>query len=154
MMNFKLKTLLRTLIFASFALGFLTACEQNLSSENAWPIVQNCDLHQQACVAKHENSSAKLDISPKPLAIAKPLAVKVELENIEAEKLELDISGINMYMGYNRVSLQPQGAGKFSGQTMMAFCTNEVMEWQFTLIAHQADGEPILIPFYLETRNR
>jgi hypothetical protein len=140
------------LMFA-VSLWLLTGCQSD-SQGDIWPMVENCDLHQQTCVSKNGESQASLSITPHPIPIAKPLEIEARLSNLPADKVELDISGLNMYMGYNRVTLEPQNEpGHFGGRSMLAFCTNEVMLWQITLLVHH-NGEVLQIPFQLETRNR
>lgn len=144
-----------SLITLLFLTQLISGCERQLEGD-LWPMVENCDLHQQTCQSQQADATASLTLSPQPIPIAKPLQIEVTLTNLSTEKLELDISGINMYMGYNRVTLKPDSENpkRFTGQTMLAFCTNEVMYWQITLLAHQADGQVTQIPFKLETRNR
>lgn len=138
----------------SFSLISLSGCDSQDPTQ-VWSLVEDCDLHQQACISDHGDAQVELSITPRPLAIAKPLDVQVTLHNLAAEQVDLDISGLNMYMGYNRVALQPSAqAGQFKGRTMLAFCTNEIMLWQVTLLVTQPNGELIQIPFKLETRNR
>jgi hypothetical protein len=143
-----------TLLSAILVFG-LVGCDTKPAGD-VWPMVEDCDLHQSTCSSQQGKASASLQFSPQPIPIAKPLQVEVILNQIDTTKLELDISGINMYMGYNRVTLQADNTQPhhFKGQTMLAFCTNEVMHWQITLLAHQADGSVLQIPFKLETRNR
>lgn len=136
--------------------GFsLSGCEQS-PPENIqqWPLPETCDLHQQTCTSELKGRSVSLKISPHPIPIARPLGIEVLLKNIDAEKIELDISGINMYMGYNRVPLTAtQQPGRYIGTSMLAFCTNKKMEWQITLMIHQKDGSQIQIPYRLDTIN-
>jgi hypothetical protein len=134
----------------------LTGCNNGDSAQvTQWPMTEDCDLHQQTCVSRNENQSVSLKISPHPVPIARPLGIELQLENIQADEVELDISGINMYMGYNRVELTPaKEPGRYIGTSMLAFCTNETMQWQITLMIHKADGSQIQIPYRLETRNR
>lgn len=158
MLNSKQQTLPnRLFIIALLTLsGFsLSSCEQS-PPENIqqWPMSETCNLHQETCTSEFEGRSVSLKISPHPIPIARPLGIEVSMNNIEAEKVELDISGINMYMGYNRVPItattQP---GRYIGTSMLAFCTNKKMEWQITLMIHQKDGSQIQIPYRLETVN-
>ncbi len=119
-----------------------------------WPTYEECNLHIESCTAQTGESKVTLKISPHPIPIARPLGIEVLLENIEAEKVELDISGINMYMGYNRVPLTAaKQPGRYIGTSMLAFCTNKKMEWQITLMIHQKDGSQIQIPYRLDTLN-
>ena len=139
----------------------LSACDSSddLTRElntQQWPIVETCDLHHQACSAQNAQQSVTLTITPQPIPIARPLNVSVKLDNLTADKVELDISGVNMYMGFNRVALtpNPKQKGEFVGTSMLAFCTIAKMQWQVTVMIHQADGTQIQVPYLLETSNR
>lgn len=131
----------------------LSGCEQS-PPENTqlWALSETCNLHQETCTSELEGRSVSLKISPHPIPIARPLGIEVSLDNIEAEKVELDISGMNMYMGYNRVPLTAtKQPGHYIATSMLAFCTNKKMEWQITLMIHQKDGSQIQIPYRLDT---
>ncbi len=117
-------------------------------------MVQQCNLHQQACTAEHNGQKVTLDITPKPIPVAKPLHAKVILSQLKAQQIQLDISGINMYMGYNRLPLDKTDAHHWQGSTMLAFCTHNKMDWVITLIIGKSDGHKLRIPFYLETKSR
>lgn len=143
-----------SLVVLLVSLGGLTACGDSAQGPS-WPLLTDCDLHQQACRHQQDGQQVSLSLSPQPVPIARPINVQVELAGFEdVSKIELDIAGINMYMGYNRVNLSVDTADLYTGQTMLAFCTNEVMQWQVTVLVHQKDGQIHQIPYLLETRNR
>lgn len=147
------------LLLAFGGLLSLSGCSQKEESSIVqWKSDNSCDLHTNICVVKHGDASVTLKIAPNPIPIARPLKVEALIENIPAEKVELDISGVNMYMGYNRVELKPTGkAGAkvlYKGNSMLAFCTVKEMVWQITVMIHQADGTQIQIPHTLVTVNR
>lgn len=151
---------LRIVKFSALALLISTSVGCNEPSLGpSWPLVTDCDLHQQACSSQSpdQRQQARLSLSPQPIPIARPIEASVLLEGFsDVAKLEIDIAGVNMYMGYNRVSLiaDPQQPGRFKGPTMLAFCTNERMQWQVTLIVHNQAGDMTQIPFLLETKQR
>ena len=136
-------------------LALMTGCDQTQTDANVtqWPMTENCDLHQGSCRAEFEGQSLTLKISPSPIPVARPLGVEVVLEGINPSSVQMDISGINMYMGYNRVNLTSTKPDHWVGTSMLAFCTAETMQWQITLMLEQ-NGQQIQIPFPLETRNR
>lgn len=139
----------------SLSLVSLLGCQKNADGD-IWPLIENCDLHQQTCYSQQGESRVALTLQPQPIPIAKPLQVEAQIEAIDAVKVELDISGINMYMGYNRVPLHAVAEQNehYQGTSMLAFCTNDVMQWQVTLLIHQSNGDVLQVPFKLETRNR
>jgi hypothetical protein len=133
----------------------LAGCGKTTSEEVVqWPMAGECDLHQSSCSVQQGDASATLTIRPHPIPTAKPLDIEVQLQNLPARQVQLDISGMNMYMGYNRVTLNASAPGHFTGRSMLAFCTTDKMQWQITLMVDQPDGTQVQIPFYLETRNR
>jgi len=142
-----------------FSVIFITLVAQGCSKSDdknvtQWPTPKTCDLHADSCTAKMGDAKVTLKISPHPIPIARPLGIEVDIENLDVQNIELDISGINMYMGYNRVTLTSASPNRYIGTSMLAFCTSQKMLWQITLMIHQPDGSQIQIPYTLETINR
>lgn len=109
-----------------------------------------CDLHRQSCrVTLPGGSVIVLSITPHPIPVVKPLQVNATLSGLAADKVELDFSGADMNMGYNRVTLQPSQPGRYAGQAMLPVCVTGRMEWVATLMV--ASGrEHIAIPFHFD----
>lgn len=133
----------------------VSGCD-NSKKENVivWPLVESCNLHEQACESQLDDAKVRLQINPHPIPIAKPLGIQVTLDNIPAERVQLDISGVNMYMGYNRVGLLEKSPGYYVGTSMLAFCTDQKMDWQITLMIQLEDGTQIQVPYNLQTITR
>lgn len=115
------------------------------------PLAKQCDLHQGTCEIKQGNIQIQLSIQPRPIPIAKSLEVNATIQGLAATKVQLDINGTNMYMGYNRTQLHSQDQQHWNGKAMLSFCTIEQMQWQLTLLIDQADGTQIQAPFPLIT---
>jgi len=145
-----------TLLLSLFVTGLLLqGCSSSDNPNiNQWPTSKTCNLHKESCTAKMGDASVTLKISPHPIPIARPLGIEVDIKNLNVQRMQLDISGINMYMGYNRVELTQINPNRFVGTSMLAFCTNQKMDWQVTLMIHQTDGTQIQIPYTLVTVNR
>ncbi len=145
---------MRALTFLIMAL-LLAGCSLSGTDGTVLPMVKDCNLHRQACTLTDGNRRITLNIAPKPIPVAKPLTVTVTLHGIKAKKVQLDISGINMYMGYNRVDLHPVNETTWQGRAILAFCTNEKMIWRVTVLITTPDDQLIQAPFQLVTeRNR
>jgi len=144
--------LLGTLLLSSCNSDFLPA-DQTLQK---WPVNTSCDLDTSACSTSVKNQTITLDIQPKPIRVARMLQVRVKLTDIKAEKVELDIAGQNMYMGYNRVTLTPVKGHPhlYEGQSMLAFCTNDKMDWHLSVLVTQKNDTLIQVPFALTTRTQ
>lgn len=115
------------------------------------PEAENCQLHQSACSIDDDARHIELDITPKPVPIAKALDINARITGITPVRVQLDINGSNMYMGYNRIDLTPQANDSWTGKTLLAFCTIDQMSWQVTLLIETDTGEQIQAPFPLVT---
>lgn len=146
----RLFAMMKRLFFLLSVLVVLSSCTHNKNAQ-VWPLNKACNLHQQTCTTTHGEQAVTLSITPRPIPVAKPLDVTVTLKQIPAKQVALDISGLNMYMGYNRVTLKKTQPGVWQGKSMLAFCTNDTMQWQLTVLIDTADGRQIQVPFYLET---
>ncbi|MBF6057595.1 MULTISPECIES: hypothetical protein [Thiomicrorhabdus] len=145
---------MKPLLLTSVLCLTIAGCSsQNDTNIEQWQSNKKCNLHKEACSVTHGDQTVTLRIDPHPIPIARPLGIRVATDNISPQAIELDISGINMYMGYNRTSLQSTKPNFWVGTSMLAFCTSERMEWQLTLMLKDKDKQ-IQIPFYLETTNR
>lgn len=150
----RLWSLVASLAFLLLLANLQGCSQQDQTNATLWPMDKSCDLHTQACTAEFEEAKATLKVSPHPIPIARPLGIEVDLQGINPSQVQLDISGINMYMGYNRVPLKSTKPNRWVGTSMLAFCTAETMQWQITLMLTMPDGKEVQIPYYLETTNR
>lgn len=114
-------------------------------------LAKNCQLHQQACISRYQNITLTLDITPKPIPIAKQLNISAQITGTTPTQVQLDINGSNMYMGYNRITLKQQTDGNWTGKSLLAFCTTDAMQWQLTLLVDLPDGSQLQAPFPLTT---
>lgn len=148
-------------ILLSFFLSItllVSGCDLSMDSDQdnvlSWPPNDDCDLHKGNCRLKYGDESIELSISPhSPIPVARLLSVEVKTENLSVSRAEFDIAGLNMYMGYNRTPLEPVNTNYnlFHGKAMLAFCTNDIMKWQMTVILYLKDGQIVQAPFLITT---
>ncbi len=144
------------LISLFIAANLLTGCS---SGEKAtmWEINNSCDLHLGSCYTINDKQDKQqkvtLSIEPNdPIIVAKMFNVTVNIEGIEAKRVQLDIAGTSMFMGFNRINLYPTDiAGTYQGKSMLAFCTVSKMEWLISVVITKDDDTLIQIPFELIT---
>lgn len=154
------KTLLSALTSCVLVSLLLSGCNSDFlptdQTLQKWPVHATCDLDRSACSTSIKDQTITLDIQPKPIRVARMLNVRVKLTGIQAEKVELDIAGQNMYMGYNRVTLTPVTGQPhlYEGQSMLAFCTNDKMDWHLSVLVTQKNHTLIQAPFALTTRTQ
>jgi hypothetical protein len=130
---------------------FLSGCSDSSDIET-WQTNQDCNLHLEQCFINHNQQQITLSLKPSnPIPIAKKLDVKINLTGIKAKEVFLDIAGVSMYMGFNRVKLKKTAPNIYEGKTMLAFCTSSKMIWLISAIIKQENGKTIQAPFQLIT---
>lgn len=147
------------------AAGLLAAAAGGVAAYKAWPLLHpevvaeapldfTCDLHKGPCDAHLPGGGeVRLDITPRPLRTMVPLTVAVQLRDLTASAVELDLQGVDMNMGYNRPALAPQGDGRdgrFVGSAMVPVCVRDIMEWQARVLIH-SDRGLLAAPFRFST---
>lgn len=96
-----------------------------------------CDLQRGACRARFpDGAEMVVSVAPLPIPVAKPISVSVELRNMRADTVEVDLSSPDMYMGYNRRALRALEAQRYAGQTVLPACILARMRWTLRAIAH------------------
>jgi hypothetical protein len=118
------------------------------------PLSPACDITTAACTARFAGGgSVQLDILPRGIPAAHPLAVEVRITELPVPKrVELDFAGVDMDMGYNRVGLTPSPAepGAYTGNAMLPVCVRERMTWEARVLLHLPKGT-MAAPFRFET---
>lgn len=106
-----------------------------------------CNLQQQACgVTLPSGGKVELSMAPHPIPLVKPLEVTVATSGFSPSRVEVDFTGIDMNMGYNRPQLAQRGDGRFSGEATLPVCITGFMDWQATVLI-ETGGERIAIPY-------
>ncbi len=129
------------------SLPFLSAEKINTLAKTE----QNCDLHQKTCRAFfNQTQSVEFSITPKIIPVLKSLDLKVKLNHIQAQKVVMEIEGLNMDMGFNRVALIKQEDQSYQGKTILPSCMMEQMKWQARVLIQTKKGQ-LIAPFYFQT---
>ena len=101
----------------------------------------SCNLHTDFCGAEFTNGAEiHFSISPKPVRMLEPLALRVVATGVDAQKVSVDFVGLNEYMGFNRPVLSEQASGAFVGKALLQICTVDLMQWETRVLLESADG--------------
>ncbi len=111
------------------------------------PLDLSCDLRKGNCLSELSGGGkAELGLLPRTIPAMQPLDVEVRLEGIDAKRVELDFSGVDMNMGFNRIPLEEEGAGQYAGVARLAPCIRSRMEWEARLLITTNRGV-IAVPY-------
>lgn len=113
-----------------------------------------CNLHTGPCSANlPDGRTLKIEISPHPLPVVRPMQLRVELDGPAPQAIDADLAGIGMAMGLNRIRLRPDSDGAYIGETSLTVCLTGVMRWQLTLLI--STGPAVIgIPFHFTIPGR
>jgi len=109
----------------------------------------NCDLRVAPCKAQiSESKSISFSIDPKDIPLIKPLKLKVETEGLTFFKGSVKFVGINMDMGFNRVSIHRVADNTFTANGFLPVCVRDTMQWQAHVIIQTNEGDiEAIFPF-------
>lgn len=109
-----------------------------------------CDLQHADCTAPlPAGGKVRFSLMPRPIPVSAPLAMRVDIEGVAADKVAVDFAGVSMNMGFNRPVLTPAGAGRFAGQATLPVCVTGRMTWQATVLVETGRNR-IAVPFRFE----
>lgn len=118
----------------------------------AWPILfpeisqsaavdPQCDLRQGSCVSSIEpDIRISFSIEPREIPLVKPLKLQVQVNGVDADKVEVDFTGVDMNMGYNRVVMQQLESGRYEADGMIPVCVRDSMEWEAKVLITTEQG--------------
>lgn len=110
-----------------------------------------CDLRKGYCEAAFpDGARVTFGITPRRIPVVEKLQLSVQTEGVDARRVEVDFSGVDMNMGFNRVTLARTGAGEFSGPAMLPVCVRARMTWEAKVLMHTDTGL-MAAPFRFDT---
>jgi hypothetical protein len=112
--------------------------------------VPSCDLQAGPCTARlTDGRGVVLTLSPRPVVALEAMHVHVRLAGLQASRVVINFTGVNMEMGFNRFVLKPDGAA-YAGEAILPVCTRSRMEWRAEVLVQDADGV-LAFPFRFAT---
>lgn len=98
--------------------------------------VQECDLNKKSCLIDSSVfGKINVSLSPRPLKTNQEVTAEIEFSDNKFQdlKIEIDITGHEMDMGYNRPKLEMINQNKFHAKIIFPTCTEEVMSWKIII---------------------
>ncbi|MEW7978124.1 MAG: hypothetical protein AB2814_12105 [Candidatus Sedimenticola endophacoides] len=118
----------------------------------AWPLLfpevvmsatldPRCNLRAGACSSRlGEGREVRFGIEPRDIPLIRPLTLRVEARGFDVQGVEVDFSGVDMNMGFNRPRLTRQGDGAYTGTATLPVCVRDVMQWEARVLLRTGAG--------------
>lgn len=74
-----------------------------------------CDLEAGYCISRHGDLSVRFAVNGEVIGSYQPLQFNVEVSGLRPDGVTIDFEGVEMFMGINRLVLDENEAGGFSG---------------------------------------
>ena len=138
-MNLSNKPLVATIAALILAIGAAVGAKlwlaPNPEASVTAPLDPACDLHAGPCTSNIPGGGrVELSIEPRPIPLLRPLRLVVKTQGLDARLVEVDFTGMDMNMGYNRPQLKPDGESRFTGETVLPVCITGHMAWQAAVV--------------------
>jgi len=107
----------------------------------------DCDLRAGPCTTVLDDErSVRFSIEPRSIPPLSPLLLRVDAVGFTAKEVSVDLNGVGMHMGFNRVLLSKHPEGHFAGTGSLSVCIRDVMEWE-AVVALAGEHALISVPF-------
>ncbi|MFT5722609.1 MAG: hypothetical protein ACI9W6_002942 [Motiliproteus sp.] len=103
---------------------------------------QPCDPKQlqQGCSAHRGEQQIRFFIDSAEIGSHAPLALRVDLQGFDAQQVDVEFQGLDMYMGELRVILERGSDHQYRAQGQLPACTTGAMTWRARVWITDADG--------------
>lgn len=121
------------------------------SGPTVLPLDETCSLSREICSMRlPDGGTLEFSLGPRPVPILKPLKLEIRIANSTALPLEVDFTGVDVPMAFNRAYPASAADGAYTAQTMLPVCASGRMAWQASVLLEKGDDR-FLIPFRFET---
>lgn len=115
------------------------------------PLDPDCRLEKRTCTTgMPEGPGLAFSIRPRPVYAMQELKLEARAEGMDVYGVEVDFSGVDMNMGFNRFPLEQAGPGQFTGGAVLPVCIRDRMLWDVTVYVRTGQGR-LAFPYRLET---
>jgi hypothetical protein len=107
----------------------------------------DCDLRAGPCTGRlPDGRSIRFSIEPRSIPPLMPLRLKVDTIGFAAREVSVDLNGVGMHMGFNRVALNEHPQGYFTATGSLSVCIRDTMAWE-AVVSLISDDRRISAPF-------
>ncbi len=110
-----------------------------------------CNLQLQACtVTLPGGERLTVEAGTRPIPLVRSFQWRVLVPDAGVRRVDVDFSGVDMDMGFNRPQLQAAKDGMFVADVSLPVCVTGRMTWQATVLLETASAR-IAVPFRFVT---
>ncbi|BCB26044.1 hypothetical protein SKTS_09300 [Sulfurimicrobium lacus] len=114
---------------------------------------ETCSISSETCsMPLPGGGRLEFALGPRPVRLLSPLKLEIRVSGSNARALEVDFTGVNTPMAFNRAYLIPSGNGVYGAQTGLPVCATGRMVWQATVLLENGERQ-MLAPFRFETEH-
>lgn len=115
------------------------------------PLDESCSLNHASCAMQlPDGGHLEFSLGPHPIRLLSPLRLEIRVTGSDARPVEVDFTGVNTPMAFNRAYPVPTGNGVYGAQASLPVCASGRMTWQATLLLQHGERQ-LLAPFRFET---
>lgn len=126
--------LLLLLVAAWYFSGYFNLSENR---SNVIATVQ-CDFSATPCQIEQNGTKVTLSIDNPPISAFTPLDFRYTFSNFDAQTIDIDFQGIEMFMGANTLSMKQQREGVYLGTKTLPGHSDRGMTWRAIVTAKNA----------------
>ncbi len=115
------------------------------------PLDESCNLSNGSCLMRlPDGGHLEFTLGPRPVRLLSPLRLEIRITGSDARPLEVDFTGVNTPMAFNRAYPATAGEGISVAHTSLPVCASGRMTWQATVLLQHGKRQ-LLVPFRFET---
>ncbi|MEN6587737.1 MAG: hypothetical protein ABFE02_16985 [Sulfuricella sp.] len=112
---------------------------------------ETCSISSETCALPLPGGGRlEFALGPRPVRLLSPLKLEIRVSGSNARALEVDFTGVNTPMAFNRAYLIPSGNRVYGAQTALPVCATGRMVWLATVLLENGERR-MLAPFRFET---
>ncbi|WP_097461412.1 hypothetical protein [Mangrovitalea sediminis] len=107
-----------------------------------------CEPFNGRCHWEDATRMIQVDLPGAELKSLQTFPVRVQLKGIHARQVTVEFQGVDMYMGYNRITLEQQPDGAYTGAAELVACVTGRMQWLAEVVIRDPSGRATGLRFH------
>lgn len=100
----------------------------------------DCEPFNGVCLGRDQSRSVEVRLPSSEVKSLQSFPVRVTLVGFDAREVTVEFQGVDMYMGFNRITLKRQTDGTFSGAAELVACVTGRMQWRADVVVKDGHG--------------